>query len=54
MQTLNDLRELHLENNAISRIEGLENNKNLQVLNLANNRIEVKPIKRRKLKILSI
>lgn len=36
-----DLRELHAENNEITKMSGMENNKNMQVINLADNRIEV-------------
>jgi Leucine-rich repeat (LRR) protein len=50
LQFFSDLRELHMESNGVARIEGLEGNKALQVLNLAGNRIEVRWITCRKFK----
>ena len=54
LQPFTDLRELHLENNNISKLGGVESNKVLSVLNLRNNSIEVTEILCRKYKILGI
>ncbi len=41
LNALFDLRELHSQGNMLSRIEGLETCKNITVLNLANNQVQV-------------
>ena len=47
---LSDLRQLHLENNALVCMRGMENNAKMEVVNLAHNRIEVPLPACRKLK----